>query len=431
MILRNLSWLTVSQIVRLVTGLFVGTWLARTLGPEKNGLLGTALVISSLMGFAAELGLRQVLIKELSTAPADTAGKVMGTAARLMAGWGLVCFGVACAAAWLWGGETMLAVGVILFAALPLNAYLSVLSRWDASLQAQRTARLGILANALAAAARVVCILGGADLHWAAATILLEVVISAAVAFGWAVKRGWGQDLLSWDRQVARGLLRESLPLFAAHSGTLLLMRADQLMIYQIRGAAEAGIYAAATRLSEIVYATGPLIIMTFMPVLARTFAADPARYRRQCAWLFGGLSVVGYGSLFFWFVAGEAVVKLLYGSAFASAAPVLVVHGLATLPYLHGELRSSLLVIERKTVWSIRCALAGLVLNVGLNLLWVPEHGALGAAWATAVAYALVWFGSSLVVPELRAIGWQQVTGLLAPAWLWRQRREWRTVLS
>lgn len=430
MILRNLSWLTVSQIVRLVTGLFVGAWLTRTLGPEKNGLLGTALVISSLIGFTAELGLRQVLIKELAIRSHD-AGLVFGTAARLMLGWGLCCFVMASGVAWWWGGMEMLAVGSILYASLPLNAYLAILSRWDADQQAQRTAKLGILANSLAALARVVCILAGADLRWAAATIVLEVVISAAVAFYWSIKNGWASDLRSWDRQIARSLLKESLPLFLAHSGTLLLLRADQLMIYQLRGAADAGVYAAATRLSEIVYAAGPLMIMTFMPILSRTYVADPVRYHRQCAWLFGALSIVAYLSILFWWLAGGLVVRLLYGEAFEQAAAVLLVHGIAAVPYLHGELRSAVLVIERKTLWSVRCALVGLVINVVLNLWLVPLHGAVGAAWATAIAYTLVWFVSSLVVPSLRPMGREQLAGLSAPLWLWREFRQWRVLMA
>lgn len=430
MILRNLSWLTVSQAVRLLTGLLVGAWLTRSLGPEQNGLLGTALVIGSLLGFAAELGLRQILIKELSTRP-EEAGLVFGTAARLMLVWGCVCFGLACLTAWWWGGPAMLAVGSILYASLPLNAYLAVLSRWDAAHEAQRTAKLGILANVAAALARIACILTGADLQWAAATIVLEVVISAAVAGGWAFHRGWGPDFGRWDREVARGLLRESLPLFFAHSGTLLLLRADQMMIYQMRGAADAGIYAAATRLSEIAYAAGPMLIMTFLPVLSRSFQSDPDKFRQQCAWLFSAVSLMAYGSVLFWWLAGGWVVKLLYGEAFHEAAAVLMVHGLATVPYLHGELRTAILVIERKTAWSIRCALFGLVLNVGLNFWLVPEYGAVGAAWATAAAYLLAWVFSSLAVPALRPIGMLQLAGLSSPWRVWRGRAAWQTLMS
>lgn len=430
MILRNLSWLTVSQMVRMITGLLIGTWLTRRLGPEQNGLLGTTQVIGALMGFTAELGLRQILIKELSIRSGE-AGRILGTAARVMFVWGTVCYFLALAVSWIWGGEEMLKLGFILYATLPLNAYLAVLSFWDAAHQAQRTARLGLIANVISAMTRVVCIVLGANLLWVAASIVLEAVVCCVVAFWWLAKRGWGGGPLVWDRAIARRLLSESLPLFFAHSGTLLLLRADQMMIYQLRGAAEAGVYAAATRLSEIAYTIGPMIILTFMPILSRAFESDPERYRQQRAWLFGMVSLVGYGAVLAWCLMGNWVVHLLYGEAFSGAAAVLMIHGLATLPYLHGELRTALLVIERKTVWSIRCAAVGLVLNIALNFWWVPEHGAVGAAWATAVAYTLAWFLSSLVLPSLQGLGRQQLRALLAPVWIWGELRQWRTLMS
>jgi PST family polysaccharide transporter len=424
MILRNLSWLTVTQAARLISGLLIGTWLTRSLGPEQNGLLGTALVLGTLLGFTAELGLRQVLIRQLSVKEQDPA-VVFGTAARIMLIWGLCCMALAAGIAAWWGGSDLFSVGLILFTNIPANAYLAVLSRWDASGQAQRTAKLGLLATLIASGARVACILEGAPILWAAATIALEGWFAALVAVSWTLKQGWGGQWLTWDKTVAKALLRESIPLFIAHSGTLLLLRVDQLMVYQLCGSEEAGIYAAATRLSEIVYAVGPMMLMTFMPILSIAHERDPERYFRLRRSLFGALSLLAYGSMIAWFTAGRWVVDLVYGPAFGGALLVLNVHIIATLPYLHGELRGALLVIERKTIWSIRCALTGLLLNVLLNLWLIPLHGAVGAAYATAVAYFIVWFLFSLLLPSLRSIGKQQASSLLAPFRVWRELKD------
>ena len=136
---------------------------------------------------------------------------------------------------------------------------------------------------------------------------------------------------------------------------------------------------------------------------------------------------MLGYGTILAWWLAGDQIVSLLYGPAFAGAAPVLLVHGLATLPLLHGELRGAILVIEQKTIWGVRCAFAGLALNVLLNLWLMPAYGALGAAWATVITYTLVWFIASLVLPTLRQIGRQQVSSLsLVPFF-----KCWRSLLS
>ena len=426
-VLRNLSWLTISQVVRLVLGLAVGTWLTRAIGPEQNGLLGTAAVIGALAGFAADFGLRQVLIKELAVRPKD-APAIFGTAARITTAFGAVMFVIACAAGWLWGGARMALLGLALFTPLFFNGWITILSRWDAGHDAHRTAKLALLANVLSNALKVVCVLTGADLFFAALTFALDTIIGAVIAIAWAARHGWLRDLRLWDRGVARSLLHEALPLFLSHSGTLLLLRVDQLMVFKIAGDHEAGIYAAATRLSEIVYAAGPVMIMAFLPRLSETFARDRDAYREQRAVLFGALTLVAYASIAGWWLCGRQLVHLVYGDAFARAADILTVHCIAALPYLHGELRNSVLVIERKSYSSAQAAVTGVVLNVLLNFWLIPAHGALGAACATAIAYTVVWFGSSLVMPVFREIGWQQVRALAAPFWIWSDRN-WKTL--
>jgi O-antigen/teichoic acid export membrane protein len=429
MILRNLSWLAVSQIFRLAAGLLVGTWVTRQLGPAQSGLLGTVSGIGSLASFLAELGLRQVLIKELAHDRSD-AGTVFGTAIRIMVISGILCFGLSCFAAWWLGGNSMLQLGFILFLPILVNPYLAVLSRWDAAGQAQRTARLALGASILGAVIRAVLLLQGKGLSWIAGSIAIEALFSAVIVFVWCQKNRTPTHPRQWDLATAKMLLQQALPLVLAHTGTLLLLKTDQIMVYELRGDAEAGIYAAATRLSEIVYAAGPLVIMTFMPILSRTFQIDPELFQKQRAWLFGALTVIAYSSILFWLFASKLLVWLFYGQAFEPVAAVLIIHALAALPFLQGELRGMSLVIENKTHWSIRCALSAFVLNLILNFCFIPNFGAQGAAWATAISYTMAWYASSLMLPELKLYGREQSRALIAPFWLWSEYHQWRRIM-
>lgn len=424
MIVRNISWLALSQAVRLLLALFIGAWLTRAIGPEQNGLLGTAAVLGALAGFVADFGIRQVLIKELAMRPRDAAA-LFGTAARITTVLGAGMFGVALAVSWLWGGARLAALGLVMYAPLFLNGWITVLSRWDAGHQAHRTAKLYLVANLVSSALKVVCVLTGANLVFAAATFAMDTLVGAVVAWSWAARRGWLRDLRHWDSGLARSLMREALPLFLAHSGTLLLLKMDQMMVFKIAGDSEAGIYAAATRLSEVVYAIGPMLIVTFLPRLSETHAQDRARYERQRGTLFGVVTLAAYASIAGWWLAGPWITRLLYGEAFQATAGVILVHCLAALPFLHGELRNSVLVVEQKGYYGAQAALVGVAVNIGLNLLLIPKHGALGAAWATVIAYTLVWFGGSLALPALRSIGRQQVRALAAPFWIW-EKRNW-----
>ena len=72
--------------------------------------------------------------------------------------------------------------------------------------------------------------------------------------------------------------------------------------------------------------------------------------------------------------------------------------------------------------------AYAGMAINVVLNLWWIPQHGAQGAAWATAVAYYVVWFAGTFAMPNLRWLAMAQVRALAAPLMV---PMRWREVAS
>ena len=73
--------------------------------------------------------------------------------------------------------------------------------------------------------------------------------------------------------------------------------------------------------------------------------------------------------------------------------------------------------------------------MNVGLNLAWIPAHGALGAAWATLVSYTLCGIGGTWLVRDLRWFARLQLVSLLAPiSWLLRPRHhmaQWQQMFT
>ena len=80
---------------------------------------------------------------------------------------------------------------------------------------------------------------------------------------------GWVRDLRRWHPVAARALLARAFPHFLAQSGALLLLRLDQIMLNAMAGNEQAGIYGAATRLSEVVFILVPVIVASYLPRLA------------------------------------------------------------------------------------------------------------------------------------------------------------------
>lgn len=424
MIVRNMSWLLSGQVLRLVLGFLVGAWLTRSLGVDETGVLGTILSVGSMLGFVAEFGLRQILIKEMAVAP-ERSALVFGSGVRLLVGLGISAYLLGTAITAIIGGEMAWVTALLVFSPLLFSPHLAFLARWDAMHQARRGAQLGLLALIVASVAKVITILTHGGINGAAAAIALETIIVALGALALGIRLGWLRDCVQFDPRVAKTLLVQAFPHFLAHCGTLLLLRIDQLMILPMRGKSEAGIYAAATRLSELVYMIGPAVVLSFLPKLTALHRDDPTAYRRQCGKLFSMMSCIGYAVIACWWIAGSWVVKLLYGEAFAGCTPVLSVHCVAALASLHGSLLTAFLVIEGRAKLGAIATYAGVIVNVLLNLWWIPQYGALGAAWATAITYYVVWLGGPMLMRPIRWLAIEQLKSLLAPLSLpfnWRE---------
>ena len=63
--LKNTSWLFAEKVLRVFTGLFVGIWLSRYLGPNQLGVFSYAQSFVVLLTCMASLGIDSIVIREL------------------------------------------------------------------------------------------------------------------------------------------------------------------------------------------------------------------------------------------------------------------------------------------------------------------------------------------------------------------------------
>ena len=73
-----------------------------------------------------------------------------------------------------------------------------------------------------------------------------------------------------------------------------------------------------------------------------------------------------------------------------------------------------SIYMVEKKSVRSLLTALLSAVINVALNLLWIPRYGVNGAAAATLVCYAVVFIVRMIDTRRYIRIEWQYTRLLL-----------------
>lgn len=413
---QNIGWLLFDGALRLVGGMLVSFWLARHLGPAAFGSYNYALSLALMMGAIATLGLDSIVVRELVREP-QGAPSILGSAALLRLGGGALAVLVAVGAAALLrpGDNAALAMTALLSLASPLQA-LSTIDLWFKSRVEARDVVLARNAAFLVATLiRVGLIMAGAPLiafGWAFAA---EAALGAAAAVV-AYRRHRGH-LSGWRPAMwrARSLLADSWPLIFSGLLVTLYLRIDQVMIGQMVGDAELGVYAAAVRVAEVFPLISGAIIASAYPAVVAAREADEALFYDRLRRLYALVAALGYAAALLTTVCAPFLIALLAGPNYAAAAPMLAVLAWAGLFSALGMARSAYLnAANLARLHTITVAL-GCLANVALNWLLIPGLGGLGAAIASLISYWLAGHGSCYLVPALRPQG-----SMLSRALLW-----------
>ena len=199
--------------------------------------------------------------------------------------------------------------------------------------------------------------------------------------------------------------LKKSLPYAVLILLMALYTRVDNIMIQQISGAYENGIYAQAFRLLDVVNQVSYLIGVLLLPIFARMFSnKEDVTALSKLAF---SLIVIGTLGVVLAAVSGaEGIMHFLYVDEISRSIDVFRILILSSVAfgatYVFGTLLTARGDIRALNI----VALSGFVLNIVLNFIFIPTHGALGAAWATVVtqfATAAVQLLLSLRLAEIK----------------------------
>ena len=184
-------------------------------------------------------------------------------------------------------------------------------------------------------------------------------------------------------------LLRKGLPYAYASAMITLLFDVDAVLLEAMRGATEVGFYRAPVSVLGGLTLVPRVIGYAFIPAMAALHATSPGAvselYRRGSKYLLVvGLPIAAFGAL-----EAPRFVHALFGAAYApSGAAARVLLPAAAFMFLSNFGETTLACIDRWRTIVVVSTLT-LVLNVGLNLAWIPRYGFVGSAWATLLSEA------------------------------------------
>lgn len=187
-----------------------------------------------------------------------------------------------------------------------------------------------------------------------------------------------------------RTWLALAIPLLTIGGFNLLLSQADIMMLGVMKGAAESGLYTAASRTAGLISFVLVAVNSVVAPLIAQYHASG------QLAMLQRTLSLAAFGIfsvsavLVLLVIAFGNLILMLFGDAFVASLSALRVLALANLVNASMGSVGYLMTMtghHRQAMWILATVALG---NILLNAALIPPYGALGASLATGVMMVL-----------------------------------------
>jgi O-antigen/teichoic acid export membrane protein len=384
----NTSWMLAEQAFRMLTGLVVGIWVARYLGPQEFGMFSYALAFVAIFSTIAKLGLDSILVRDMINAPNKTS-VYLGTAfwLKVIGAFATLTF-IALATYYAKNNPTINLYIFIIGSGILLQSFEVVEFYFQSKVLSKFVSICKMGQLGLSSLLKIYLILSGADLFWFVVVSLLDQVILAITLFIAYRYQKVESFYRHFDLSLAKELLRNSWPLIFSSLVVMIYMRIDQIMIKAILGEREVGIYSAAVRLTEVWYFLPVIITNSLFPAIvsAKKISADLYRIRLQRLFTFLVWASISI-ALPITFLS-DWVVTLLYGQDYLQAGNVLMIQIWAGIFVCLGVASSSWLTSENLQLISFYRTLGGAIVNVVLNLWLIPIYGMAGAAFATLISY-------------------------------------------
>jgi O-antigen/teichoic acid export membrane protein len=378
----------------LVISFFIGIYIARYLGPSNYGLLAYVTSFVGLFGFLTSFGIDNIVSREIIK-DHNKKDELIGTAFYMKIIGSIIAITTIIIISFF-STRDLFTLGLIWIFSLTFipQAFNIIEIYFQSQVLSKKVVTAQITANIISALLKILVITVGKGIFWLMLIFIIEASIYALILlFSF---RKFGKHIRDWkfNPVIAKSLLKDSWPLILATVAIGIYMKIDQVMIKNMLGNEQVGIYAVAVKLSEVWYFIPTLICTSLFPSIIQSLNTDIELFNQRMKKLY---------SLMFWLSIGIAsivtifsypIIKILFGQAYIQGATSLQIYVWAGVAVFLGVAMSQYLIAKNLTKISFYNTLLGAMVNIILNIILIPKMGIGGAAIATLISYTLSTFG-------------------------------------
>ena len=414
-ILSNTIFLLFERVFGLLLNLIVSIYVARYLAPEKYGILNYTLSLVILIIPLSKIAYDTIIVRELVNQKSSQ-NTIMGSAFVLRTLGGLFCWFIILIINNLWINEKTEYYALFIMSLMTFSQGFYVI---DFYFQSQINSRFIVYSKSIAILSAAIWSLSmifvEAELiYFAIAYLIQEVILVSGLIFFFQRQTG---QFFQWNfnRQIAKQQFRSSLPLIFSLVVIGINLKIDQVLIEIFLDHESVGKYAAAARISEAWYFVPAALLSSYFPEIVKQIKNHNlvrGKIINLCTLLF----YTAFGVALFTTLAADFLVSLIFGKAYIAGASVLKIHIWAGVFIFIGIPISKVLIAKKLEIYHVYGKSLAALLNIILNIIFIPAYGIQGAAWSTLISYAIGSFFSFALFSQSRVFFWWQCKGIFKP---------------
>lgn len=368
----------------MIAGLLVGVWVARYLGPEQLGIFSYAIAFTAIFGGISKLGLDGIVVRELVKDP-DKRDVYLGTAFWLKLFGAFVTLGLVVITTFFTSNDQLTNLYIYIIASgMIFQSFEVVDFYFQANVRAKFVSICKMVQLFLSSLLKIYFVVSGKPLFWFVAVSLIDQ-ISLAVSYYIAYKMQNNRSFYGkFDIRVAKGLLKDSWPLILSSLAIMIYMRIDQIMIKEMLGTREVGLYSVAVQLTEVWYFIPMSIASTLLPEFSKLRNYDYSAYVQK---IFSIIFLSALSILLVVVIFKKNIILILFGVQYEESVTVLGIYIFSILFGFIGAFSTNCLIAENLVKHAFYRTFGGCVVNIILNGALIPIYGLNGAALSTVIS--------------------------------------------
>ena len=386
--LKDISSVFASNILAIVSALLIDIVLSRQLGPEGRGLYASILVVPLIVTSFVMLGIRRSAVYHLGKKVFDADRTVSGIMSLLVITsiLAVLISGIAFlillpkGLTWIMAILALMSIPVKLILVYTGGIYIGNEDFKRSNLQVWLPLVYDLLGILLFVAL----------LNWSVSGALLALFVAnllvSAMSLRYLSKAF--KIRISWDKEVISGLAKIGIAYAVAVVIMQLNYRVDILLLQELSTMKEVGYYSLGVAISDKLWQLPSAIGLVVMSRSANV--EDTSRLDRDVAKLVRiSFLIVLLSAIILWLVI-PYLLPLFYGVKFAPSIGVVRLMLPGIIMFVIVRILSGRFAGSGQPKLLIGLFVPVLLVNIILNLFWIPEYGSLGAAMATNVSYTL-----------------------------------------